>query len=216
MQSVARTARTPKTAAALPPIVTDLPVRRFTVDEYHKLLEIGVLKEGEPCELLNGVITPKMPQNSPHSSAASRLERRLARLLPDRWILRSQKPVSIPGQASEPEPDVAVVRGPEERYDARQPYSNDLAQIVEVSDTSIDMDLGEKPRIYAGARIPTYWVMNMIERRVEVYREPRGGKKPTYRKQTHYGPSEEAIVVLNGSEVGRIPVRELLPQRAPV
>lgn len=211
MHSVARATRKPKAAAALPPAVPTMPVRRFTVDEYHKLLEVGVLKDCEPYELLNGVITHKMPQNSPHSSAASRLERRLGRLLPDQWILRSQKPVSIPGRASEPEPDVAVVRGPEETYDARQPYPNEVVLIVEVSDISIEMDMGEKLRIYAAAKIPTYWIVNLLDRRVEVYTEPRGGKSPSYKKQTNYGPAEELPVVLKGKEVGRIPVNQLLP-----
>jgi Uma2 family endonuclease len=212
MNSAARVTKKPRPGAPLPPIVTELPVRRFTIDEYHKLLEIGILNNCDPYELLNGVITPKMPQNSPHSSASSRLERRLGRLLPDAWVLRAQKPVTIPGRASEPEPDVAIVRGPEETYDGRQPYPNEIALVFEVSESSIGNDTGEKFRIYAAAKIPEYWIVNLVQRRVEVYTEPRGGKKPTYKQQANYGPDDEVPLVLNGKEVGRILVKELLPR----
>jgi Uma2 family endonuclease len=212
MNSAARITKKPTADMPLSPIVTDLPVRRFTIDEYHKLLEVGILKNCDPYELLNGVITPKMPQNSPHSSAATRLERRLARLLPDAWLSRSQKPITIPGRASEPEPDVAIVCGPEETYDGRHPLPNEVALVCEVSESSIDNDASEKFRIYAGAKIPEYWIVNLVDRRVEVYTEPRGGKKPKYRQQTDYGPDEEVPFVLNGKEVGRIGVKELLPR----
>jgi Uma2 family endonuclease len=212
MHSAARVTKKPREAMSLRPIVTDLPVRRFTIDEYHKLLEVGILKDCDPYELLNGVITPKMPQNSPHSSAATRLERRLGRLLPENWIARSQKPVTIPGRASEPEPDIAIVCGPEELYDGRQPYPNEIAMVCEVSESSIGNDTREKLSIYAAAKIPEYWIVNLIERRLEVYTEPRGGKKPTYKQLKIYGPEDQVPFVLDGKERGRVRVKELQPQ----
>jgi Uma2 family endonuclease len=188
MPDAARITNKPKLDLRLPPIASNLPVHRFTIDEYHKLLEVGILQNCDPYELLNGVLTPKIPQNSPRSSAATRLERRLGKLLQVDWLLRTQKPVTIPGRASEPEPDIAIVRGPEETYDGRQPYPNEIARICEVSESSISNDLGEKFRIYAAAKIPEYWIVNLVERRVEVYMEPRGGKHPTYRRRTILGP----------------------------
>ena len=212
MQSATWITNKPKLNLRLPPTVTDLPVRRFTIDEYHKLLEIGILQNCEPFEFLNGVITPKMPQNSPDSSASTRLERRLTRLLPDDWILRAQKPVTIPGRASEPEPDIAIVRGPEERYDERQPYPIEIALVCEVSESSIVNDAGEKLRIYAAAKIPEYWIVNLVERHVQVYTRPRGGKRPAYSQQRVLISDEELPFVLNGKDLGRIRVRELFPQ----
>jgi Uma2 family endonuclease len=212
MQSAIRATKRPKDAMPLSPVVTDLPVRRFTIDEYHKLLEIGILNNCDPYELLNGVITPKMPQNSPHASASTRLERRLSKLLPDAWVSRTQKPVTFPGEESEPEPDVAIVCGPEEIYDERSPFPDEVSLICEVSDSSLDQDLGRKFGIYASGKIPEYWVLNLVERRLEVYTEPRSGKKATYRRKRIYVPGDEVPLVLDGKDVGRIRVKELLPR----
>lgn len=211
MSSAARVTKKPKPAEPLPPTIPPFPVRRFTLDEYHQMLESGILKDRDPYELLNGMIVAKMPQTSPQASASSRLERRLARLLPDAWLLRVGKPVSIPGSDSEPEPDAAVVSGPEDKYDSRHPGPKDVALVAEVSDTSLGKDAGEKLGIYAGAKIPEYWIVNVNERRVEVYSQPKGGKSPGYKQQTNYGPDDEVPVVAAGKELGRIPVKELLP-----
>ena len=196
---------------ALTPVISELPVRRFTIDEYHQLLDTGVFTSGDPYELLNGVIVAKMPQNSPHASASTRLERRLAKLLPDEWLWRTGKPITIPNSDSEPEPDIAVVAGPESAYDARHPLPRDVAFVVEVSDSSRGRDAGVKLGIYAGAKIAEYWIINVNERRVEVYTHPRGGRNPTYRTRTDYSPDAAVPVTISGTTLGAIPVRELLP-----
>ncbi len=211
MNAAPRVTKKPKPAAPLPPAVSPLPVRRFTITEYHKLLEIGVFQSGDPYELLNGVIVAKMPQNSPHASASSRLERRLGKLVPDDWLMRTGKPITVPNSNSEPEPDIAVVSGPEDKYDPRHPGPKDVAFVVEVSDTSLGRDAGEKLGIYAGAKIAEYWIINVNERRVEVYAQPRGGKNPTYKTRTDYGPNDAVPVVIAGTAVGTIAVKELLP-----
>ncbi len=211
MSSATRTTKKPRPNAPLPPVVTPLPVRRFTLDEYHKLLEIGVFNSGDPYELLNGVIVAKMPQNSPHAGTSGKLEKRLWKILPDDWLLRAQKPVTIPGSESEPEPDVVICLGPDTRYDKQHPHPKDVALVVEVSDTSLGRDAGTKLQIYAGAKIPEYWIINVNDRRVEVYTQPKGGKKPEYKQRKAYRDDEDVPVVLNGKELGRIPVKELLP-----
>ncbi len=211
MNAAARVTKRPKPAAALPPAVSPLPVRRFTIAEYHKLLEIGVFQSGDPYELLNGVIVAKMPQNSPHASASSRLERRLGKMVPDDWLMRTGKPITVPNSNSEPEPAVAVVSGPEDKYDPRHPGPKEVAFVVEVSDTSLGRDAGEKLGIYAGAKIAEYWIINVNERRVEVYTQPRGGKSPTYKQRTDYGAGDAVPVVIAGKSVGTIAVKELLP-----
>ena len=214
--SAARITKPPKPVKASPPkaltpVISELPVRRFTIDEYHQLLDTGVFTSGDPYELLNGVIVAKMPQNSPHASASTRLERRLAKLLPDEWLWRTGKPITIPNSDSEPEPDIAVVAGPESAYDARHPLPRDVAFVVEVSDSSRGRDAGVKLGIYAGAKIAEYWIINVNERRVEVYTQPRGGRTPTYRTRTDYSPDDAVPVVIAGKTLGTIPVRELLP-----
>jgi hypothetical protein len=195
----------------LAPTRTNFFVRRFTLAEYHTLIEVGVLKPGDPYELLNGVIKYKMPQNTPHASTASKLEKRFWKLLPDEFLLRTQKPISIPNQDSEPEPDLAVVLGPDDRYDEVQPTPREVLLIVEVADTSLDEDRGEKLESYAAARIPIYWVVNLRERVVEVYTQPRGGRSPGYRGHDTFAPGQAVPVVVGKKAVGAIPVSEILP-----
>ncbi len=74
-----------------------------------------------------------------------------------------------------------------------------------------DEDRTTKLELYAGAKIAVYWIVNLVDRRVEVYTQPRGGKNPTYKQQTNYGPDDEVPVVVGGKQIGRIPVKELLP-----
>jgi Uma2 family endonuclease len=181
---------------------------RFTVDQYHRMIDAGVFGDIR-CELLEGLVVKKVTQNPPHGSAVTRLYRRLARLLSEAWTLRAQCPISVPG--SEPEPDIAVARGPEERYDARHPAARDVTLVVEVADSSLDQDRGEKQRIYAAARIPVYWIVNLVEGQIEVYTLPRAGRSPAYRNRQDFRPGEQVPVVLAGKEVCRLRVRELLP-----
>lgn len=185
--------------------------KRFTLDEYHKIIKHRILADGAPYELLNGVILQKMTINPPHASAVSRLARRLDRLMPDGPVLRIQQPVSFRASDSEPEPDAAVAVGPEDRYDSTHPKPRDILLLVEVGDSSLSLDQGEKLIAYAAVRVPEYWVVNLIDRQVEVYTLPRGGKAPTYRDRIVYGPGQSVPVVIAGQTLGSIPVSELLP-----
>jgi len=211
MSSAARIAKAPKAAAPLPPAVPTLPVRRHTLDEYHHLIETGFFREDDRVELLNGWIVAKMGINPPHASALTRLSRRLRTLLGDTWVVREQSSLTIPSSDSEPEPDVVVAPGPEEAYDARHPIPKDVILLVEVADISLAEDQCEKLLAYAAAKIAVNWIVNLKDRCIEVYTEPRGGKSPTYKKQTIYGPVDAVPVVVRGKELGRIPVNELLP-----
>jgi Uma2 family endonuclease len=84
--------------------------------------------------------------------------------------------------------------------------------VVEVADTTLRTDRGTKKRIYARAGILVYWIVNLVDRRIEVYMEPSGARrKPDYRRQQEYGPADEIPVVLDGVEIGRVPVHDLLP-----
>lgn len=211
MSSAARVTKKPKPAAPLPPAVTPLAVRRFTLAEYHHLIQTGFFREDDRVELLNGWIVAKMGINPPHASALTRTTRRLRRLLGDDWVVREQSSLTIPTSDSEPEPDVVVAPGPEDAYDARHPQPKDTVLLVEVAESSLAEDRGEKLRTYAVAKIAVYWIVNLVDRRVEVYTQPRGGKSPTYKQQTDYGPDDAVPVVVGGKELGRIPVKELLP-----
>lgn len=194
----------------LPPIPT-LPVRRFTVEEYHRLIETGILQEGDPYELLNGWIVPKMTRNPPHDVALGLVEDEINRHLPPGWFRRGQSAMTA-SPDSEPEPDVAVVRGNRRDYGDRHPGPQDMGLVIEVADTSLRRDRGEKLRLYARTLVPIYWIVNLINSRVEVYAEPTGpAPTPRYQRRRNYGTDDSAPLVLDGVEVDRIPVRALLP-----
>jgi Uma2 family endonuclease len=195
--------------AAVPPETTlaDISLHRFTVDEYQRMIDAGFL-EDRRVELLEGWIVEKMPHNPPHDSTVARLGKRLIRLLPDEWVVRNQSAVVT--KDSQPEPDLAVVRGPEELYDARHPAPKDAVLVIEVSDSRLVFARTVKGPLYALARIPVYWIVNLVNRRIEVYTEPRAGKSPVYRERRDFAADEFIPVVLDGREITRIPVREIL------
>jgi Uma2 family endonuclease len=187
----------------------ELRLKQFTVDEYDQFIREGSLAESLRVELLDGWIVEKMPHNAPHDSSVTRLQRRLMRLLGDDWIVRAQSSARL--DTSVPEPDVAVVPGPEDRYDRRRPTHGDLALVVEVAESSLAQDRGFKLRLYARNKVPVYWIVNLIDRRIEVYMNPRGGRVPTYRTRTEYARGTAVPVVVAGKAVGTIPVNEVLP-----
>ena len=118
-----------------------------------------------------------MSINPPHAAALARLTRRFGRMLDEIWVIREQSPVTIPPGNSEPEPDLVVARGPDERSTTtRHPNPRDIALVVEVADSTLPVDRDQKLNAYAAADIPEYWIVNLVDRRVEVYTMPRGGK----------------------------------------
>ncbi len=210
---------TPPSAASPTPSGTDsvsspnlspLTLYQFSVAQYHALLQQGILKDEDRVELLEGYLVKKMGKNPPHATGVRLLRRLLGRLLPVGWFLDSENPVTT--TESEPEPDIAVVRGTEEQYSARHPTPAEVGLLVEVADTTLPTDRGLKLRLYARAGIPVYWIVNLIDRQVEVYTDPTGAAaEPTYRNQQDFGPDATLPIVLDGQEVGRLAVRDLLP-----
>jgi Uma2 family endonuclease len=170
----------------------------------------GILDDDAPVELLEGWLVQKMTKHPPHSIVTRRVRQALAGVLPEGWYADPQEPITL--SDSEPEPDVRVARAEVADDPKRHPGPQDVALVVEVADTSLRRDRGTKKRVYARAGIPVYWIANLPERRFEVYTDPTGpATRPDYRHQQNYGPDDEIPVVLNGAEVGRLPVRELLP-----
>jgi Uma2 family endonuclease len=173
------------------------------------MIETGVLGENDRVELLEGWIVAKMTHNPPHDLSLTLAQEGLQGLLPTGWMLRIQ--CAITTEDSEPEPDVAVVRGPARRYARFHPRRRDIGLLIEVAETSLAEDRVYKCPFYARARIPVYWIINLPESKVEVYTQPRAGKSPTYRQRRDYGAGESVPVVLDGREIGKLAVRDLLP-----
>jgi Uma2 family endonuclease len=174
------------------------------------MINAGILESGDPVELLDGWLVQKMTKHPPHGVAIGLTGDALRGVLPAGWALRYQDPVTT--AASEPEPDVAVVRGNYRDYVGHHPGPADVGLLVEVSDTTLATDRGLKKRIYAKARIAIYWIVNLVDNQIEVYTEPSGpAEPPDYRKHQDYRPGDEVPVIIEGREVGRLRVQDLLP-----
>jgi Uma2 family endonuclease len=184
--------------------------RRFSVAEYHKLIDIGVLTEDDNLELLDGYLVHKMSRNPPHDAAIQKIVKRLFRLLPPDWDLRVQSAVTL--SRSEPEPDLAVVRGDETRYLTNHPGPADIGLVIEVSDSTLDGDRIDKGRLYAEAGIVCYWIVNLVDRQIEVYTLPSGATAtPSFAQRRDYPLGADVPFALDGIVVANIPVRDLLP-----
>jgi Uma2 family endonuclease len=199
------------TPPSLPAILPPLPVRRFTVQEYHRLIAAGVLGEDEDVELLEGWIVPKMARTPTHDGMVSTVMLDvLTPRLPEGWFCRGQSAITT--AESEPEPDIAVVRGATRDYLARHPGPADMALVVEVSDSSLQRDRFYKGRIYATAAIPVYAIINLLDRQVEIYTDPTGpDAAPVYRLRRDYRAGDLVPFVVDGRDLGPIPAEELLP-----
>jgi Uma2 family endonuclease len=184
--------------------------RRFSVAEYHRLIELGMLTEDDNLELLEGYLVHKMSRNPPHDAAIQKGTKRWLRLLPAGWDLRVQSAITL--TESEPEPDFAIVRGDENTYLTRHPSAADIGLVVEVSDSTLPGDRDDKGRIYARAGIPCYWIVNLNDRQVEVYTLPSGPvSDPKFAQRVDYRPGDSVSLALGGTAQVQVAVQDLLP-----
>lgn len=180
------------------------------MSQYHAAIAAGVFTDGDPIELLEGLLVEKMSKNPPHVIALAKLLRHIAAMVPAGWSLRSQDPITL--DDGEPEPDLAVIRGAAEDYPEAHPTPRDVALLVEVSDTTLDRDRGIKLRSYARAGLPVYWIVNLIDRCFEVYASPdASASTPTYRTRTTFGAGDDVPLVIAGVACGKVRVADVLP-----
>jgi Uma2 family endonuclease len=149
--------------------------RRFTVDEYHRIARAGVLGEDDRVELLEGAIVEMGPIGSRHAACVDRLNRLLSRLVGDGFLVRVQSPLRL-GPYSEPAPDITVLRFRDDFYADAHPGPEDALLVVEVADTSLEIDRGIKCPLYAAAGVPEVWIVDLAGRYVEVRRQPGKGE----------------------------------------
>lgn len=136
--------------------------------EYERLVDLGLF-HGKPVELIGGQLVVAEPQSSYHATGISVADEVLRAVLPPGWYVRIQAPVAL-DEESEPEPDLAVVSGSPRTY--REAHPARAALVVEVAESSLAFDRNEKGSLYARAGIADYWIVNLVERVVEVYRDP--------------------------------------------
>lgn len=184
--------------------------RRWTRAEYDRLIEIGVFRPGDPVELLGGELIVSEPQGSPHYTAVGLVEDALRAALGAGWLVRSQGPIALDDD-SEPEPDIAVAAGTRRDYSREHPARPVL--VVEVAEPSLRLDRVHKGSLYARAGLADYWILNLVDRILEVYRDPaRDAAAPfgwRYATIERWGP--EASVAPLAAPAARILVTDLLP-----
>jgi Uma2 family endonuclease len=188
----------------------DASVPKWSVARYRRMIEAGILTSEDKVELLENYVVLKMPRNPPHDSTIQRMLRPLLRPLPSGWDLRVQLTVDLPD--SQPEPDFAVVRGTADDYEGRHPTAADIGLLIEVANSSLLRDQRDKTRIYARAGIACYWIVNLPDRRVEVFTQPSGPTPiPAYGSFQTFQPGDHLPLVLDGAAVANVPVTDLLP-----
>jgi Uma2 family endonuclease len=186
-----------------------LTLRRWKRREYDRLVHLGVFQD-DPIELIGGQLIVAEPHGTYHASAISAADYAVRAVLPPGWIVRIQLPVSLDDE-SEPEPDLVVVPGRPAHY--RQAHPEHPSLVLEVAESSLDFDRQHKGNLYARAGIRDYWIVNLIDRVLEVYRDP--GPDPLalygwrYRSVTTLTPP--AVVVPLAFTSSQIAVVDLLP-----
>ena len=144
-------------------------LRPISVDEYHRMIEAGILDEDEKVQLIDGMLVAMTPQGRPHAYVIQWLTRQLVRALGDDFELLPQLPLTL-SASSEPEPDLAVVRAQDAASRTHHPATALL--VIEVSGDSLRFDRRTKAALYARAGIPEYWIVNLEDASIEVYRDP--------------------------------------------
>ena len=209
MATIASETTTPtarKPAAGPPPY-------HVTAALYERMIDLGVVRDNEPVYLWRGRLVQEMTKGRRHNFGESKLTAALVQTVPNGWFVRVEQPVTL-ADDSFPEPDFSVVRGDAGDYLNRDVLARDVALVVEVADSSLPFDTGEKLEDHAKDGIPVYWVVNIPAKSIDVYTEPSGPRESgpsCYAQRRSYRPDENVSVVLDGREVGRVVVADMLP-----
>jgi Uma2 family endonuclease len=183
---------------------------RLGVDQYREMARLGILTKYDRIELLEGWLIAKKTKTRPHTVCKGLTQDLLMPMTPAGWFLVIEGPTDTVD--SEPEPDLMIVRGARRDYRERSPGPKDVALVIEVADSSLSRDRSTKKRLYARSGYSVYWLINLLANQIEVYTDPTGSVgEPDYLQRQDYGPNEMIPLVIEGREVGRLAVRDLLP-----
>ncbi|HEY9631744.1 MAG TPA: Uma2 family endonuclease [Coleofasciculaceae cyanobacterium] len=172
-------------------------IAKWTLDEYHRMIEVGLLDDRR-VELLNGEIIEMSPEGEPHAYYSTEASDYLKALLGDRVTIRQAKPITLPIGNSEPEPDVAIVQPLGREYLQHHPYPENIFWLIEFSNTSLSKDTEVKRKTYAAANISEYWVMDLKNQRLNVFRDPVNGN---YRSEVVFTTGEICPLAFPGISV---------------
>lgn len=145
---------------------------RFSVDDYYRLIELGMLRDVERAEIIEGELIKRMPTGKRHASCVKRLDEVLRDILGKSVTFSVQDPIRL-DEFNEPMPDLALLKRRDDFYLERQPMAEDVLLAVEVSDTTLEYDRNRKIPLYAKAGIPEIWIINLKTGTIETHTEPR-------------------------------------------
>ena len=185
------------------------PLYRMSLKQYDAMVESGVFTERDRMQLINGILVAKVTQGDDHCVAGEDCRTELQRVLPPGWFIRSNKPIDFPLDGA-PEPDQAVIRGSNRDYRSKKrgrPSAKDVALIAEIAQTSLPGDRA-MIGVYGPGGIPVYWIVNLVDRQVEVYTGPHSSG---YAMRVDYRSGDHVPVVVDGTVVGQIAVDDILP-----
>jgi Uma2 family endonuclease len=194
-------------AEALPAGLPPERLHRFTVEEYHLMGKQGILREDERVELIEGIVVAMSPASVAHRYAVDALMAILPEMLKPDWYPSGQNPLQL--TSSEPEPDVAILRGSFRDYHDRHPQPNDAGLVIEVAESSLDYDRRTKGFLYSRHDVPEYWIVNLVDECVEVYRQAPDNAQ-------HFLPAElyavgsDVPLVIAGRSYGFVRVADLI------
>jgi Uma2 family endonuclease len=154
-------------------MMTSTKEKIWTVEEYHRMIEVGILNEGDKIELLDGRIVEMSAQTPPHAATTQRSSDYLKQLLAGKAHVRMQLPITL--ATSEPEPDIAVVSVDPGAYGDHHPNPSEILLLIEISYSTLQIDRREKAPIYARANIAEYWILDVVDREAYIYRNPAPG-----------------------------------------
>lgn len=199
---------TTTTPTAAPGFIDRATFHQLTVAQYHQMIAGGILGEDVPVELIEGYMVTKMPRSTEHDYSLSAVQEEVRARVPAGYCVRGQCATTILN--SEPEPDVVVARGALSAYKNRHPGPADAALVIEVSASSLAYDRIDKSRVYARAGIPVYWIVNVIDKQIEVLTDPSGPTDaPAYGTTTTYTAGQQVPLALDGNTVGHIAVGDV-------
>ncbi|MCB0062484.1 MAG: Uma2 family endonuclease [Caldilineaceae bacterium] len=205
--AVRETVHAHQAAHRLPDVISERPLHRFTLDEYHWLIENGFFQPEDRLELIEGYLVETSPLGPPHAGVVDSVMEELVAKVKRRAKVRIQQPITLPQQTTEPEPDFVLARRTD-TYRARHPFPEDILLVGEVSDSTLAYDRGKKARLYAEAGIQEYWIVNVIDGVLEVYRDPIGsGNNADYRTKLTYTADETVTpLALPNCRIDLVPI----------
>jgi Uma2 family endonuclease len=200
-------------AAADEPVCDWLPamdsIYRLSIEQYEAMVASGVFKKRDRLQLINGFLVSKMTEHPLQAVASTMLWEASLPLVAPGWHLRLDKPLRIPNSSSVPEPELVMVRGSAQDFLEAHPGPADVGLVVEVADSSLRLDQA-MATVYGRAGIPIYWIVNLVDRQLEVYSGPCASG---YGSREILKPDDVVSLIIEGALRGKIRVDDLLPRR---